>query len=95
MDELDDGGIKDGLVAGISAKPGGHEEDGRPYALPSAVLDVAPHFGNEGDARLNVANEFLFDALEIAADRLENLRQVHGHGGILGGVAQGIDALVA
>jgi hypothetical protein len=35
-----------------------------------------------------MAGEFRFDAFEIRADRLEDLRQVHGHGGILGGIAQ-------
>ena len=81
-------GVEHGAIAGVAAQPRRHQQHRRTHALAAALLDVAAHLGNQRDARLDVAHELLLDALEILADRLEDLRQIRRHGEILGGVAQ-------
>jgi hypothetical protein len=76
VNELDDGGVQNGALALVAAEPRGHQQNGGPDALAAAVLNVATHFGNERDARLNVTYELALDRLEILTDRLEDVRQV-------------------
>ena len=64
------------------------ERHGRAHTLAAALLDVAAHLGDERHARLDVANEFLLDGVEILADGAEDLRQIGGDGGFLRGIAQ-------
>jgi hypothetical protein len=77
-----------GAIAPISAQPRRHQEDGRAHPLAPARLDVPPHFRDQGDAGLDVPDEFLLNGLEIAADGFKNLRQVGGGRRFLRCVAQ-------
>src|ERR687895_2903317 len=75
MDELDNRCVEDGAVALVAAEPGRHQQHGGPDTLAAALLNVAAYLGNQRYARLDVANEFLLNGVEIVADGLEDLRQ--------------------
>jgi hypothetical protein len=72
MNELDDRRIEDGAVARVPAEPRRHQEHGGPDALSAAHLNVAAHLWNQLDARLEMSDEFGFNAQQLAADRLED-----------------------
>src|SRR5262249_57680962 len=57
-------------------------------SLAAALLNVLPHLGNEGHARLDAALELLLDAVQIVLDRLEELGQIRRHGQLVRGVSQ-------
>ena len=73
MDELDDGGVENGAVAGVAAEARRHEQHGRAHPLSAARPDVLADLRNQRDPRLNVTAEFLVDFLEIGPDRFEDL----------------------
>ena len=89
VDELHDRGVEHGTIAGIAAQARGHQQDGRPDAFASTLLKVAPHLGDERDARLDVLDEFLFDGFEILSNRFEDLGKIRG-GRFLRCIAQGM-----
>ncbi len=89
VDELDDRRIQHGAIAGVTAQPCRHQQHRRPDALAAALLDVAAHFGDQGDARLDVLYELLLDSFELLADRLEDLGKICG-GCFLRCIGQGV-----
>ena len=94
MDELHDGGVQDGAVAGVAAQPRRHQEDGRSHAFPAARADVLPDLRNQRDPGLDVTAEFLVDFLEVCPDRFEDLREGERffHSGA-GGLYHGLNKL--
>src|SRR5690606_11810523 len=77
VDELDHRRVQHGhLAAGVAGEPGGHQHDGRPYPLATALLEVPADLGNQLDAGVDMAEEGLVDALEVGPDWFEQLREV-------------------
>src|SRR4030095_4850935 len=83
VNELDDGRIEDGQLAGVTRQPRGHQQYRRPDALAAAVLDVTPDFRDQIDLRLDVAVELRLDLLEVGPDRFEHLNERRERGGVL------------
>ena len=75
VDELDDGGVEDRPIAGVTDEARGHQQDRRPDPLAAAGPDVLPDLRDQRHFRLDVARELLVDLLKVGADRLEDLRQ--------------------
>ncbi len=73
MDELDHRGVEDRAISRVARQARRHQQDGRTDPLAAALLDVAPHFGDQRDARLDVADELTLDGLEILSNGLEDL----------------------
>ncbi len=81
VDELDDRSVQHTPVTGIAAQARGQEQDGRPYALAPAHLDVLAHLRDQLDARLEVAGELVLHPRQLVTNRLEDLREVRDGGG--------------
>src|SRR5258706_8878378 len=75
VNELDDGGIEDRAIPLITTQPGGHKEHGGPHPFATARLDISADLRDDGDLRFDVAYELAIHQLEVAADRLKDLRK--------------------
>jgi hypothetical protein len=88
VDEFDDRGVEHRAVAFGPTETRRHQQNRRSDPLAAAVLDVPPHFRNQGDSGLDVADEFLLDRLQILADGFEDLRQLARDGRFLRCISQ-------
>ena len=78
VDELDDRRVEHGAIAGVAASRAAISSTAGPDALAAAGPDVSPDLRNQLDPRLDLPHEFLFDLVEVGADRLEDLREIGG-----------------
>jgi hypothetical protein len=78
VDELHDRRVQDGPISGVPTETCRHEQQRGADTLAAAQTDVAADLRNQGDPRLDVALELAVDRLEVVANRLEDLCEIHG-----------------
>ena len=73
MNELDDGCCSDVLLAIVTERAGGKQDDERPQALAAAHDDVLRHLGHESDVALEACRNEFVNGLHVGAGELGDI----------------------
>ena len=78
MDELDDGGERNMLVAGIAQGARRKGDQQRPQAFTAAVDDVRPELVNEGDVGIEPPVDLAIHRFPVGLGQCQDGSEIHG-----------------